>query len=45
MASIYGAVQAGAGFIETQASRLQATRLPEVSGHGGYQHPIAAHSH
>ena len=43
MTSIYGAVQAGAGLIESQTSRLQATALPGLSGHGGYRHPLAAH--
>ncbi|MGA5304603.1 hypothetical protein ACPCHT_32160 [Nucisporomicrobium flavum] len=43
MTSIYSIVQAGAGLIEAQASRLQGADLPQLSGYGGYQHPLAAH--
>jgi hypothetical protein len=43
MTTVYSLVQAGAGLIEGQVSRLQGADLPELSGYGGYHHPLAAH--
>jgi hypothetical protein len=42
MTSIYSLVQASAGLIEAQVSRLQGADLPELSGNGAYHHPLAA---
>ncbi|WP_203835062.1 WXG100 family type VII secretion target [Winogradskya humida] len=42
MTTVYGLVQAGAGLIEAQVSRLQGADLPELSGYGGYHHPLVA---
>jgi hypothetical protein len=41
MTSIYGAVQAAAGFIESQTASLRDTALPQIAADGPYQHPIA----
>jgi hypothetical protein len=42
MTSIYSLVQASAGLIDAQVSRLQGADLPELSGNGAYHHPLAA---
>jgi hypothetical protein len=41
MTSIYSAVQAGAGLIETQTSRLYRPDLPDLSSYPAYHHPLA----